>query len=125
MFLARARSLVEKQILNEFQVVRETGQGWKCNLLPFGFVSPVQERLARAPEASHGAGAFLGFLAFREKIDRETPAHRDPRLILANYAADETAAVLRWLASRKRFTPASCSCSTLSSGVSPKSRDSA
>jgi hypothetical protein len=67
MFLARARSLVEKQILNEFQVVRETGQGWKCNLLPFGFVSPVQERLGRAPEASHGAEAFLGFLAFCEK----------------------------------------------------------
>jgi hypothetical protein len=73
--------------------------------LPFGFVSPVQERLGRAPEASHGAETFLGF---REKIDRETPAPRDPRLILANYAADETAAVLRWLASRKRFTPASC-----------------
>jgi hypothetical protein len=36
--------------------------------LPFGFVSPVQERLGRAPEASHGAEAFL---AFREKIDRE------------------------------------------------------
>lgn len=79
--------------------MRETGQGWKCNLLPFG-----QERLGRAPEASHGAEAFL---AIREKIGRETPAHRDPPLILANYAADGTAAVPRWLASRERFTPAS------------------
>jgi DDE superfamily endonuclease len=53
------------------------------------------------------------FLAFRKKIDRETPAKLDLHLILDNYATHKTPAVKRWLARHKRFTlhftPTSCS----------------
>jgi hypothetical protein len=41
---ARARSLVEMQILDEFEVVHEERQGRERNLLPFGIASPIQER---------------------------------------------------------------------------------
>jgi hypothetical protein len=122
MLPAHARSLVEMQFLDELEVMHEERQGRERNPLPFGFASPIRERLGQALEVRHGAAAFL---AFREKIDHETPAHRDRRVILGNYAADETAAVPRWLASRNASRRHLAPGSNFSNGFSPNSRDSA